>query len=70
MIQCQCDAHCVMQVTWQSGSMGAARIRRGVSGLPLYLAIQSIGVDRAGQLLFNLDISRAGASGDAGHDSA
>jgi len=56
MIQCQCDAHCVMQVTWQSGSMGAARIGAVCPACHFTFAIQSIGVDRAGQLLFNLDI--------------
>jgi len=57
MIQCQCDAHCVMQVTWQSGAMGQARVGAVCPACHYTFAIQSIGLDHYGQLLFNLDIT-------------
>ena len=56
MIQCQCDAHCVMQVTWQAGSMGQARVGAVCPACHYTFAIQSIGLDRYGQLLFHLEI--------------
>lgn len=56
ILQCQCEAHCVMQVTWQSGNLGQARVGAVCPACRYTFAIHSIGVDRFGQLLFNLDI--------------